>query len=81
MLIKQKIKVKYSEKIRNRRNVEIFFKLFKHEVNSKSNLEKIKPQIKHEKHNLMPCPSMGPKLFWTVQIILVKYQYAYFWNY
>ena len=22
----------------------------------------------------MPCPSMGPKLFWTVQIILVGYQ-------
>ena len=22
----------------------------------------------------MPCPSMGPKLFWTVQIILVEYQ-------
>ena len=23
---------------------------------------------------MMPFPSMGPKLFWTVQIILVKYQ-------
>ena len=22
----------------------------------------------------MPCPSMGPKWFWTVQIILVEYQ-------
>jgi hypothetical protein len=22
----------------------------------------------------MPCPSLGPKLFWTVQIILVEYQ-------
>ena len=22
----------------------------------------------------MPCPSMGPKLFWTFQIILVEYQ-------
>ena len=22
----------------------------------------------------MPCPSMGPKLFWTVKIILVEYQ-------
>ena len=22
----------------------------------------------------MPCPSMGSKLFWTVQIILVDYQ-------
>ena len=26
----------------------------------------------------MPCPSMGPKLFWTVQIILIKYQL--FWT-
>ena len=25
-------------------------------------------------NNLMPCPSMDPKWFWTVQIILVKYQ-------
>ena len=23
---------------------------------------------------VMPCPSMGPKLFWTFQIILVEYQ-------
>ena len=23
---------------------------------------------------LMPCPSMGPKWFWTIQIILVEYQ-------
>ena len=22
----------------------------------------------------MTCPSIGPKLFWTVQIILVEYQ-------
>ena len=27
---------------------------------------------------LMPCPSMGQKLFWTVQIILVEYQL--FWS-
>ena len=25
-------------------------------------------------YGLMPCPSMGPKWFWTVQIILVKYK-------
>ena len=24
--------------------------------------------------SLMPCPSMGPKWFWTVQIILVEYK-------
>ena len=23
---------------------------------------------------LMPCPSIGPKLFWTVQIVLDKYK-------
>ena len=27
---------------------------------------------------LMPCPSIGPKLFWTGQIILVEYEL--FWT-
>ena len=22
--------------------------------------------------SIMPCPSMGPKLFWTIQIVLVR---------
>ena len=30
------------------------------------------------KYILMPCPSMGPKWFWTIQIILVEYQL--FWR-
>ena len=28
----------------------------------------------HNYKCFMPCPSMGPKWFWTVQIILVEYQ-------
>ena len=35
------------------------------------------PKNKIMKHHI-PCPSMDPKWFWTVQIILVKYQL--FWT-
>ena len=35
-------------------------------------------EVSKDKTTLMPCPSMGPKLFWTNQIILVEYQL--FWT-
>ena len=35
-------------------------------------------KINYINTSLMPCPSMGPKCFWTVPIILVEYQL--FWT-
>ena len=35
-------------------------------------------EVSKNKTKLMPCTSMGPKLFWTNQIILVEYQL--FWT-
>ena len=30
-------------------------------------------EVSKDKTKVMPCPSMGPKLFWTNKIILVEY--------
>ena len=32
---------------------------------------KCQPNLTHTWYSLMPCPSIDPKLFWTVQIVLV----------